>query len=328
MITESITPDLALEIYRRMVGIRKFEERVRYLFLEGIMPGTIHQCDGQEATAVGVCFALSEGDCITSTHRPHGHAIAKGLSFREIMAELFGKTTGCSKGKSGSMHIGNIEKGMLPAIAIVGGNIPITTGMALAFKLQNKSNVAVSFFGDGATGEGAFHEGLRLGAMYDLPCIYVCENNLYAASTHVSSTVKAASIASIADAYGITGEQTDGNDVLGVFNAATKAIERARGGGGPTLLELKTYRRCGHSRRDAKLYMDKDEMAYWFSRDPIVLWGERLTEEGIAGKKDLEDIQASVAEEVEEAVEFAIASPDPLPEDTLLDVFAESGCAV
>ena len=308
-------------MYRRMLTIRRFEERVRYLFLEGIMPGTIHQCDGQEATAVGVCSALVDGDVIASTHRPHGHALARGLGVNELMAELFGKTTGCCHGKGGSMHLGNLAKGMLPAIAIVGGNIPVMSGMGLSFKMQGKKNVAVSFFGDGASNEGAFHEGINFAAMYGVPTLFVCENNLYGASTPVSMTVKLKDISGRAAAYGIEGVSCDGNDVFLVYETASRLVEKARGGGGPSLLELKTYRRCGHSRKDARLYMDKEEAAYWMGRDPLTIAAGLLKEEGMADDKTLEDISNLVDEEIEASIEFAQSSPSPLPEDTFNDVF-------
>ena len=313
--------DKLKEMYKRMVTSRKFEERVRYLFLEGIMPGTIHQSDGQEASAVGVCSALIEGDVIASTHRPHGHAVAKGLTVNELMAELFGKITGCCKGKGGSMHIGNIDKGMLPAIAIVGGNIPITSGMALSFKMNKKKNVAVSFFGDGASNEGAFHEGINFAAVNDLPALFVCENNLYGASTPIAMTYKNKNISERSCAYGIEGVTVDGNDVLEVYEAASKLIEKARNGQGPAILELKTYRRCGHSRRDAKAYMDKDEMKYWMDRDPIEIFGSKLIDSGLFSKEELDAIADEVDKEIEESVEFAQNSPLPKPEDALKDVF-------
>jgi len=309
------------EMYRRMLTIRRFEERVRYLFLEGIMPGTIHQYDGQEACAVGVCSALRPGDIIASTHRPHGHALAKGLTVNEMMAELFGKTTGCCHGKGGSMHLGNLKKGMLPAIAIVGGNIPIVAGMALSFKMQGRDSVAVSFFGDGASNEGAFHEGINLAAMYGVPALFVCENNLYGASTPISKTVKLTNIADRAAAYGIEGMVADGNDVLAVYEAASQLVEKARNGGGPSLLELKTYRRCGHSRKDAKLYMEKTEMEYWMGRDPIELFKGKLIGSGMFTQAGLDAVSKNVDDEIEAAVEFAQNSPDPKPEDTLCDVF-------
>jgi len=321
-ILKKIGAQKALEMYKRMLKIRRFEERVRYLFLEGIMPGTIHQYDGQEACAVGVCSALADGDVIASTHRPHGHAIAKGLTCKEMMAELFGKTTGCCKGKGGSMHLGNMDKGMLPAIAIVGGNLPIVTGMGLAFKLRSKKNVAVSFFGDGASNEGAFHEAINLAAIYDIPAVFVCENNLYGASTHVSIVCKLKNIADRACAYGIDGVVADGNDVLAVYEAAEKVIKKARNGGGPSILELKTFRRCGHSRRDSKAYMRKEELDYWMARDPIAMFKDILLKAGFCSEEDLERISKEVDAEVEEAVEYAQASPDPRPEDALEDIFA------
>ena len=317
-----IGKEKALVLYERMVGSRKFEERIRYLFLEGIMPGTIHQSDGQEATAVGVCAALDDGDIIASTHRPHAHAVAKGLSYREMMAELFGKATGCCHGKGGSMHIGNIHKGMLPAIAITGGNLPIVAGLGLAFKLKKESRVAVSFFGDGSSNEGTFHEALNFAAMYSLPCLFVCENNLYGASTPISMTVKVESISSRAAAYGMEGVRIDGNDVLAVYSTAKRLVDNARAGGGPSLLELQTYRRCGHSRRDAKAYMDKDEMAYWLERDPIIIYRDLLTADEFVSPTELEAITKAVDVEIEEAVEYALCSPDPRPEDALQDVFS------
>ena len=310
-----------IAMYRRMLIIRRFEERVRYLFLEGIMPGTIHQYDGQEASSVGVCSTLVDGDIIASTHRPHGHALGRGLSVDEVMAELFGKTTGCCHGKGGSMHLGSLKKGMLPAIAIVGGNIPIIAGMGLSFKMQKKANVAVSFFGDGASNEGAFHEGINFAAMHDVPALFVCENNLYGASTPISLTVKIKDIADRAAAYGIEGVVCDGNDVFAVYETASRLVEKARQGGGPSLLEVKTYRRCGHSRKDAKLYMDKDEMAYWMARDPLAIAADMLKEAGILDDEMLEDISNQVDEEIEASVEFAQNSPEPLAEDAFNDVF-------
>ena len=229
----------------------EFEDGVKFLFLEGTMPGTIHQCQGQEATAVGVCAALRTDDIITSTFRGHGHALAKGLSVQELLDELFGAATGCCKGKGGSMHVGNMAKGMVPGIAIVGGGIPVAAGMALAFKMQKSDRVAVSFFGDGAVAEGAFHEGVNMAAIWNLPVIFVCENNLYGASTHVSQVMRDTHIARrVGSSYGIRAEQVDGNDVLAVYEAAKSAVEQCRAGNGPVFLELLTYRLTGHSRRD------------------------------------------------------------------------------
>ena len=312
-----------LEMYKRMVKIRKFEERVRYLFLEGIMPGTIHQCDGQEAAAVGVCSVLKEGDIMASNHRGHGHAIAKGLTINEMMAELFGKTTGCCKGYGGSMHLGNMEKGMIPSIAIVGGNMPIVAGLALGFKLQNKKNVAIAFFGDGAANEGSFHEAVNFAAMYKLPSIFVCENNLYGASTHINLTCQIENIADRAAGYGIEGVTVDGNDLIAVYDAALDLVEKARDGKGPAILELKTYRQAGQSRRDAKKYMDPEEMKLWFSRDPIPRFEKVLVAEEIAEQSLFDSIAKEVDDEIEASVEFAQNSPLPKPEDAQKGVFAD-----
>src|SRR3984893_17193121 len=209
-----------MNLYERMVLIREFEETVKFLFLEGAMPGTIHQCQGQEATAVGVCAALRQDDWITSTFRGHGHALAKGLSPQELLDELFGAETGCCKGRGGSMHVGNMSKGMVPGIAIVGGGIPLAAGMALAFKRQSTLQVAACFFGDGAVAEGAFHEGVNMAAIWNLPVIFVCENNLYGASTRIDKVMKVPNVAARAASYGIRGQTVDGNDVLAVYEAS------------------------------------------------------------------------------------------------------------
>jgi TPP-dependent pyruvate/acetoin dehydrogenase alpha subunit len=311
-----------LDLYGRMVFIREFEEGVKFLFLEGIMPGTIHQCQGQEATAVGVCAALAPEDHITSTFRGHGHALAKGLTPEEMLFELFGAGTGCAKGKGGSMHMGNISKGMIPAIAIVGGSIPLAAGMALAFKMQKTGQVVACFFGDGATSEGAFHEGVNLAAIWDLPVIYVCENNLYGASTSISKVTRVERISQRAAAYGIRGETVDGNNVIAVYEAAARAAEECRGGKGPVLLELLTYRRTGHSRRDPCHYQAKDEKAYWAGRDPIERLGRVLIARGEANEQSLEDIRMQAEQRFSQAVDTARAEPLPEVSDLLTDVFA------
>jgi TPP-dependent pyruvate/acetoin dehydrogenase alpha subunit len=304
------TPVLAM--YRTMLTIRRFEERCNYLYMQGKIPSTLHLYIGQEAVATGVCAHLKHTDYLTSTHRPHGHAIAKGVSLESIMAELFGKATGCCKGKGGSMHVGDIRVGMFPAIAIVGAGIPIAAGAALALKRRvtdgGPTGVAVSFFGDGAANEGAFHEGLNMAAIWDLPVIYICENNLYAASTPFSTAFKIKSVVERAPGYGIPAEQVDGNDVLAVYEAAGRAIARARAGGGPTLLECLTYRQCGHSRSDPRTY-------------PIQRLGEHLIQIGQASQASLKAIEAEVTADIDAAVAFAEASPLPLPTDTLTDVF-------
>jgi TPP-dependent pyruvate/acetoin dehydrogenase alpha subunit len=315
--------DFLLDLYERMVLIRTFEERVKLLFLEGSMPGTIHQCQGQEATAVGVCSALNQDDLITSTHRPHGHALAKGLTPEEMMAELFGKATGCCRGKGGSMHIGNLDKGMVPAIAIVGGALPLAAGIGLAFKMRKESRVVASFFGDGATSEGAFHEAVNLAAIWNLPVIFVCENNLYGASTHVSKVMKVPHIADRAAAYGIHGRMVDGNDVLAVHEAARQAAAECRQGQGPVLLELETYRITGHSRRDPCAYQPKEEREQWKAREPIVRFNEVLRDTYGIEESVLTKIQTRVEQRIEAAVEYARVQPEVDIRDLTTDVFTQ-----
>jgi TPP-dependent pyruvate/acetoin dehydrogenase alpha subunit len=311
-----------LSLFERMVLIREFEERVKFLFLEGAMPGTIHQCQGQEATATGVCTALEPGDWITSTFRGHGHALAKGLTARELMDELFGARSGCCKGKGGSMHVGNMKKGMVPGIAIVAGGIPLAAGMALALKMRGERQVVACFFGDGAVAEGAFHEGLNMAALWKLPVLFVCENNLYGASTHVSKVMKDTRISRRASHYGFNGQTVDGNDVLAVYDSARQAAAECRAGNGPVLLELLTYRRTGHSRRDTCAYQPTEEREEWFSRDPLDRFAAVLLQRGDISQADLEQVKSSVGQQISEAVEMAKKAAPPAPEELLQDVFA------
>jgi pyruvate dehydrogenase E1 component alpha subunit len=298
----------------RMHEIRQFEEKIRFLFLEGKMPGTVHQYIGMEACAVGVCTALEEHDVIASTHRPHGHAIARGVTMDSIMGELYGKTTGCCGGKGGSMHVGDLEKGMLPAIAIVGGNLPIVMGMGLAFKIRSEPRVAVSFFGDGASNEGAFHEALNMAAVYGVHSVFVCENNRYGASTSVKRVMTIDHISDRAAAYGMRGDRADGMDVIDVYVHALEAVTAARRGQGPTLLELDTFRLCGHSRRDPNNYMTDEEKEYWQKRDPIPSFEALLKEGKYMTDKEIEELRRSVEHRVDQAIEFGQRSPDPEPE--------------
>jgi pyruvate dehydrogenase E1 component alpha subunit len=314
-------PSVACDLHRRMLLIRRFEERCNYLFMQGKIPSTLHLYIGQEAVAVGVCCHLTAVDFATSTHRPHGHSLAKGVTPRSIMAELFAKRTGCCKGKGGSMHVGDISVGMIPAIAIVGGNVPLTTGLALACKRFGKGQVAVGFMGDGATNEGAFHEGLNMAAIWQLPALFVIENNLYAASTPISWTFKIENLAERAAAYGMRGEMVDGMDVLAVREAAGRAIMRARRGEGPTLLECKTYRLCGHSRSDPRTYRSKEEEAEWATRDPILRLATQMKEAGAIDDAGLAQVEREVADVIDDAVAYAESSPDPEPEEALEDVF-------
>lgn len=313
-----------LDMYRQMCLIRKYEERIYFLFLEGIMPGTIHQSTGQEACAVGMLYGLRPDDTMASTHRPAGHDLAKGVSLKSMMCEMFGKADGCCGGKGGAMHTGDPSVGALTANAIVGGNLPIAAGVALAYKMQKKDNVIVCFFGDGATNEGSFHETMNAAAVWKLPVIFVCENNLYSATTSIKLTTSVEHpAADRAVAYGIPAEIVDGNDVLAVYDAATRAIERARSAGGPTILELKTYRHGGHSRNDACGYRPKEEEAEWFARDPVALFRARLIAEKKATEKELSQMEAMIEAELDEAVEYAQAAAFPQLETALADVYRE-----
>lgn len=317
----SYDPGWLLGLYRQMVLIREFEDRVKMLFLEGSMPGTIHQYQGQEACAVGVCAALRPDDVITSTHRPHGHAIAKGVGVDAMMAELYGKRTGCCKGKGGSMHLGDLAKGMVPAVAIVGGGLPIATGVGLSFRMRKEDRVAVAFMGDGATNEGTFHESLNMASLWDLPVLYVVENNKYGASTHVSRSMKVERIAERAVAYRMPGVTVDGNDVLAVYEAAREAVARARAGKGPTLIELETYRITGHSRRDPCSYQPEEERKKALAAEPIGRFAKRLLADKAADQARLDGLRVEAKEMVEAAVRKAQADPEPLPEDALEDLF-------
>jgi pyruvate dehydrogenase E1 component alpha subunit len=270
-----------------------------------------------------VCAALRVDDYVLSTHRPHGHALAKGVSSESLMAELMGKATGCCKAKGGSMHAGDISVGAVPAIAIVGANVPIAAGFALAAKMEKTGRVAVSFHGEGATNEGAWHEGVNLAAIWDLPVVFVCENNLYAASTSFKTAFKVQNVAERAAAYGIPAQIVDGNDVLAVYWAAQAAVDRARAGGGPTLIESKTYRQCGHSRSDPRTYRSKEEEAEWLTRDPIVRFGNYLVEHAVCGQDELDRLAQDVEAEIERAIAYGDASPEPVPADLHTDVFKE-----
>ena len=305
-----------------MLLIRQFEERIKTLFLEGVMPGTIHQCQGQEAAAVGVCAALKESDFITSTFRGHGHALAKGLTVQEMLDELFGAVTGCCRGKGGSMHMGNLEKGMIPGIAIVAGGIPVATGMALAFKMRKTRQVVACFFGDGAVAEGAFHEGVNMAALWDLPLLLVCENNLYGASTRIDKVMKNTTVSDRVASYGFRGETVDGNDLFAVYEAAAKAVDECRTGRGPVLLELLTYRCTGHSRRDSCGYQPKEERSAWLANDPITRFAQRLIATGNIDESKLEGIRGEIDHEIESAVVWGKSAPQPGVDDLTSDVYA------
>lgn len=317
-----IEPNILINMYREMLKIRLFEDKVYYLFLQGILPGTIHQCQGQEAVAVGVCSALKESDFICSTHRSHGHSLAKGMSVYLVIAELFGRKTGCCKGKGGSMHLSLREKGIAPATAVLGESILMATGIGLAFRMQNTDRVAVGFFGDGTSNIGAFHEGLNMGAIWDLPVIYICENNQYAASTPIKSMLKIDNISSRASSYGIPGITIDGMNVIEVFKTTKKAVERAREGKGPTLIECITYRFVGHSRSDPTKYRSKEEVEFWKSRDPIRRLRDDLKKLNLIKEEEFLKIENELVIEIDQAFEKALKDPLPELEEALEDVYA------
>lgn len=315
----------ALGMYKMMYKIRKYEESIYYLFLEGIMPGTIHQSTGEEACAVGMLYDLRKEDWMASTHRPAGHDIAKGITIKAMMCEMFGKADGCCGGKGGAMHTGDASVGAMTANAIVGGNLPIAAGAALAFKMQKTDRVVVCFFGDGASNEGSYHETMNAAGLWKLPVIFVCENNLYSANTSIKLTCVQENVAADRAAiYGIPSEVVDGNDVLAVNEAATRAIARARAGEGPTILELKTYRHGGHSRNDACGYRAKDEEALWIGqKDPVKTFRVRILEENVITEEELLKEEHAIDQEIEDAVEYAKAAPLPANESALENVFWE-----
>jgi pyruvate dehydrogenase E1 component alpha subunit len=305
-----------------MLKIRHFETRVRDLFAAGEMPGFVHLYLGQEAVAAGACTALNADDFITSTHRGHGHIIAKGADMRYMMAELYGKATGYNKGKGGSQHIAWPGLGILGANGIVGAGMPIATGAAMSAKLRKSGQVAVCFFGDGASNEGAFHEALNLAAAFNLPVVYVCENNLYGVGTRQSRVRKIEDIAERAVGYGIAGLSVDGNSVIAVYEAVKEAVDRARAGSGPTLIECKTYRWRTHFEGETDTYRPREEVDAWLKREPIAPSRTFLIERDVVSEHEAGEIENRIIREVDEAVEFARTSPLPEPEAALEDLWA------
>lgn len=311
-----------VEMLWKMVEIRLFEEKVFELYGQNLVPGTIHLYAGEEAVAVGVCSALEKEDYITSTHRGHGHCIAKGADLNRTMAEILGKQTGYCKGKGGSMHIADFAIGMLGATAVVGAGLPIAVGAALSAKLRETKQVVACFFGEGASNQGTFHESLNFASVWRLPVVFVCENNLYAMGTRQSRVMNIDNVADRATAYGLPGMMVDGNDVLAVYEAALAAVKRSRKGEGPTLIECKTYRHKGHSRVDPAKYRPKDEVQEWLGKDPVKLLKKRLIQESVLSESEIAGIEKEIEARIEEAVKFAVASPFPTPQEALQDVYA------
>jgi pyruvate dehydrogenase E1 component alpha subunit len=317
------TPEKQLEMLRMMQTIRRFEERASDDYVAGAIYGVVHCYIGEEAVAVGVCSALNKDDQIISTHRGHGHCLAKGADLKRMMAELYGRSSGYCKGKGGSMHIADFSIGMLGANGIVAGGIPIVTGAGLAAQLEGKGRVAVSFFGDGASNAGPFHESINIAAKWKLPMLYVCENNLHAASTAAALTLAHEDVAARAAGYGIPGVIVDGNDVLAVYEAAETAIRRARAGEGPTLIECKTYRWRGHTERPGQVERrPADEIEAWLKRDPIKSLVSGLQAQNDLTAEDWEKMDEEILAEIEGAVRYAEDSPFPEPDAALEDVVA------
>lgn len=312
-----------LSLLRTMQRIRSFESRIQELFADGEIPGFVHLYIGEEAIASGVCGALSSDDYITSTHRGHGHCIAKGHAFDRMMAELYGKETGYCGGKGGSMHIASPELGNLGANGIVGAGVPIATGAALSSHLRGSDQVAVSFFGDGATAQGAFHEAMNLGALWDLPLVGVVENNQYGEMSSLEEQQSVTDLTKRAGSYGVPGIFVDGMDVEEVYAAATAAVEAARAGEGPTLLVCETYRFEGHHEGDTEFYRDDEELDRWRIRDPLRTYPQRLMEESVLSEADWATMKDEIEAELDAAIEFARESDFPQPREAYYNLYAE-----
>jgi len=319
---EGFSGEQLLDIYRRMRTIRAFEEKLTEQVSAGKIGGFMHLYAGEEAVAVGVCARLGDADVVGSTHRGHGHCIAKGVGVKQMMAELFGRVTGTNKGKGGSMHIADIDRGMLGANGIVGGGIPLATGAALTFQVQEKPHVAVSFFGDGATNQGQFHEALTMASNWKLPVLYVCENNGFGEFTPTDFVVPVKDITERAAAYGMRAVIADGMDFFDVYEKAGEAIALARQGDGPTLLECKTYRFYGHYVGDPTPYRNKEEAEEWIQHhDPLELFERKVSEAGVLAPDAFRTVDGEVAELLREAVEEAENAPLPDPAAVLEDVY-------
>lgn len=310
------------ELYYKMWLVRYFDEKVDEFFAKGMIHGTTHLCVGQEATAIGGCAVLLDEDKITSTHRGHGHCIGKGAKVNLMMAELMGRVTGYCKGKGGSMHIADVDKGNLGANGIVGGGIPLAVGAALTSKMMKRGYVVLCYFGDGASNEGSFHEAINLASIWKLPVVFLCENNQYGMSGSVKEMFNIKNIAERAAAYGIPGHVIDGNNLFDVMTAVDKAVERARGGGGPSLIEAKTYRWKGHSKSDGKKYRTREEEAEWKKKDPIARFRKKLLESGKVSEQELKELKQKAFDDIEAAVKYAQESPEPSLESLEEDVYA------
>ncbi len=315
-------PDALLAMYAGLLRVRLFEERVRELFANGRIPGFLHTSVGQEAIAVGVAAALRPDDYVLSTHRGHGHLVAKGGSLRGLMAELYGKATGICHGKGGTMHIADVSVGYLGANGVLASGCVVAPGVGLSIKRRRSGQVVVTFFGDGAANRGPFHEGLNMAALWRLPVIFVCENNRWASTTAHTDSTAGGSIAARAAGYGVPGETVDGNDVLAVHAAVARAVARARAGEGPSLVEAHTIRWVGHFEGDAQAYRPKEEAAEGRRRDPVARLGAALERRGLLDAAHAARVRDAITAEIDDAVAYAEGSPLPAPADALTDLFA------
>ncbi len=322
--TTTLSKETLLDLYSMMLKIRLFEEKIVELYPEQEMKCPVHLYIGQEAIAAGVCANLKKADYIVSNHRSHGHAIAKGADLKPLMAEFYGKSAGCSKGKGGSMHVVDVEKGMLGTSAIVGGGIPMGVGSALASSIRKDGLVTVVFLGDGASEEGVFYESVNFAALRNLPVVFICENNGYATNSPQHARHATCEISNTARSYKIPGKCIDGNDVEAVYSATKKAIELARDGGGPSLIEAVTYRWKGHVGPEAdhlKGCRPEEELLEWMEKCPVKRFDDRLVGDGVSDKAGLIEAGAAIADEIEEAVSFAKAAPYPDTKELLTEVY-------
>jgi acetoin:2,6-dichlorophenolindophenol oxidoreductase subunit alpha len=320
--TIALPADRLLAIYRSMLLIRQFEEQVRRLAAAGAVPGLVHLCAGQEATAVGICDALAPDDVIASSHRGHGHCLAKGADPARLMAEILGRQAGYCRGRSGSLHVSDAANFNLGTNGIVGGGVPLATGAALSAKVRGTKQVAVCFFGDGALNQGIVFEAMNMAAIWALPVLFVCENNGYGEYTAIADVAAGASLTGRGTVFDIPSPMIDGMDVVAVHDAAVAAVARARSGGGPSFLVCNTWRYGGHHAGDKQGYKDREEVAAWEAKDPILRLARELTQAGIADQTALDDIARSIDVEVKTAVDFAKASPEPDVADLRSRVFA------
>ncbi len=316
-----ITKELAVKLLKQMMQIRQFEDKIMELLAKNIAEGGSHLYAGMEAVAVGAISVINPDDYITSTHRGHGHAIAKDGDLKALMAEILGKKTGVCKGKGGSLHLADLSKGNLGANGIVGGGLGIATGAGLSIKLQKQKKVVLCFFGDGATNNGIFFECLNMASLWKLPVVYICENNKYAMSVSVERSHAVKDIAKKALAFDMPAENVDGQDVLAVREVVGKWVNYAREGNGPSFIVANTYRYYGHSRSDPRVYRTREEEKFWKERDPIIIFSNKMKEQNILTEEEINAIEEEVRKEIEEAVEFAINSPYPEPEELYTDLY-------